>query len=142
PAFVGAVARLAQFVADVIKAERLVVAFDGEDLAQHAFQPVRLALFGRHVELQKTVVRTRLHIGQVRDVEGVAEVAEVTRQRWLDNALGRDGHGSRSWRKRANAVAAGTPARRKRGGNRLWQAWQYRKLGQLGFSANESAWRR
>ena len=53
-AFVRLVARLAQLVAQVLELERLVVALDREDLAQHAFQAFVLALVGRRLVLQET----------------------------------------------------------------------------------------
>ena len=76
-ALVGAVARLAQLVAHVLQRERLVVALDGEDLAQDAFQAGRRALFGRRVQLEEAVVGVRLDVGQRRNLDGVAEAAEV-----------------------------------------------------------------
>ena len=48
-AFFGRVARLAQFVAQVLELDRLVVALDREDFAQHAFQAVVFALFRRRL---------------------------------------------------------------------------------------------
>ena len=47
PALVGLVAGLAQLVADVLQPQRLVVAFDGKDFAQHALDPVILPLLPR-----------------------------------------------------------------------------------------------
>src|SRR5690606_33957794 len=44
PALVRLVPRLAQFVADVFQPQGLVVALDREDLAQHAFDALVLAL--------------------------------------------------------------------------------------------------
>ena len=41
PALVGAVARLAELVLDVLERDRLVVALDREDFAQHAFEAGR-----------------------------------------------------------------------------------------------------
>ena len=93
PALVGAVARLAQLVLEVLERERLVVALDGEDFAQHAFQAGGRALFGRHVELEEAVVGLRLDVGQRRHVDGVAEAAEVADVFGHDGADGRDGHG-------------------------------------------------
>src|SRR5207253_1839317 len=56
PALVGAVARLAELVLEVLQAEGLVVALDREDLAQHAFEADRLALLRRRVELEEALV--------------------------------------------------------------------------------------
>src|SRR5262249_4283327 len=107
PAFVGAVARLAQLVLDVIQAQGLVVTFDREDLAQNSFQAVRLALFGRHVQLQETIVRFRLYVGQAWHLDRVAETAEVALLRRLDDPVGRDGHDSGSSQKEKRANASG-----------------------------------
>ena len=53
-ALVGLVARLAQLVADVLQAQRLVVAFDREDLAQHALDALVLPLLpGRRRSCRK-----------------------------------------------------------------------------------------
>ena len=77
PALVRVVARLAQFVLDVLQRELLVVALDGEDLLEHAFQAGLGARFPGHVELQEAVVGAGLDLGQVRNLDGVAEAAEV-----------------------------------------------------------------
>ena len=82
PALVRVVARLAEFVLDVLERDLLVVALDGEDFLQHAFEAGDGALVVGHVELQEAVVGPGLDVGQVGHVDGVAEAAEVARGRW------------------------------------------------------------
>src|SRR5262249_19181094 len=91
-ALVRVIAWLAQLVLDVLQAQALVVALDGEDLAQHPFETGRGALLGGHIELEETVVGLGLHVGQRRHLDGVAEVAEVADGLGTDDALGRDRH--------------------------------------------------
>src|SRR5262249_25921399 len=77
PAFVGAVAGLAQLVLDELQVERLVVALDREDLSEHRLQPDVLTLLRRQVELEEAVVGLGLHLGQVGHLDGVAEATEI-----------------------------------------------------------------
>src|SRR5262249_51988758 len=78
-ALVGAVARLAQLVAEVLERDVLVVALDGEDFAQDTFEAGGRALLGRRVQLEEPVVGVRLDFGQGRHFgaffAGAAEVA-------------------------------------------------------------------
>ena len=76
-ALVRVVARLAEFVLDVIERRFLVVALDGEDFEEHPFEAGRGALVLRQVQLQEPVVGPGLYVGEVGDVHGVAEPAEV-----------------------------------------------------------------
>ncbi len=92
PTFVGAVARLAQFVFEILQGDCLVVALDGEDFAQHAFQAGGRALFGRRTQLEEAVIRFGLNFGQRRRLDGVAEAAEVADIFRHDGADGGDGH--------------------------------------------------
>src|SRR5262249_30426129 len=93
-ALVGVVARLAELVLDVLQRQLLVVAFDREDFAEHAFEPELVALFGRDVELKEALVRLGLDVSQRRDGRGSAEAGKVRRFFRLDNTFGGDGHGS------------------------------------------------
>src|SRR5262249_28283983 len=93
-AFIRAVTRFAQIVLEILERNCLVVALDGEDLAQNAFQADWLALFGRNIELQETVVGPDLHIGEGRHFDGVAKVAKIANLLRDDRALRLDRHGS------------------------------------------------
>src|SRR5262249_16510326 len=110
PALVGVVARLAEFVLDVVQADALIVAFDGEDFAQDPLEPGPWSLLGEGVQLQETFVRAGLDVGQRGHVEGVAVLAEVSDLLMLDNTLSRDGHSSCSSLKRPQDA----PASRRR----------------------------
>ena len=77
-ALVGLVARFAQLVADVLQAERFVVAFDGEDFAQHALDPVVLPLLPGSLMLQKDLVAASLDFRQIGDKVGGSEAAKAT----------------------------------------------------------------
>src|SRR5262249_31778221 len=94
PALCRIVPRLAQLVADGLETELLVVALDREDFAQNPLQAPVAALLGRRVELEEALVRARLDVSERRDVDGVAEAAEVPRLRGANGALRRDGHSS------------------------------------------------
>src|SRR5262249_36411646 len=83
---------------DEIEADRLVVTFDGKDFAQHSFQASGCALFRRHVELEEAIVGSRLHVGEGRHFDGIAEPTEVTGLLRFNHTMGRDGHGSSSSR--------------------------------------------
>ena len=82
PALVRVVARLAEFVLDVLERDLLVVALDREDLLEDAFEAGAARLVGRHVELEEAVVGPGLDVGQGGDLDGVAEPAEVPRRWW------------------------------------------------------------
>ena len=92
PALVGLVARFAQFVAEVLQPQRLVVAFDGEDFPQHALDPLVLPLLPGHFVLQKGVVAAGLDFGQVGNGVGGREAAEATDFLGLEPSLGGGGH--------------------------------------------------
>ena len=92
PALVGLVARLAQFVAKVFQAERLVIALDGEDLAQDAFHPLIVPLCGGYIILQEGLVAASLDFRQVRDEVGRSEAAKATNFLRLEPSLSRSGH--------------------------------------------------
>ena len=91
-ALVGLVARLAQLVAEIFQPQRLVVAFDGEDLAQHALDPLVLALLPGHFVLEKGLVAAGLDLGQIGDGVRGALAAEATDFLGLDASLGGGSH--------------------------------------------------
>ncbi len=91
-ALVGLVTRLAEFVADVLQAERLVIAFDGEDLPQYAFHPLVVPLRSRDLILQKSLVAARLDFGQVGDEVRRSKAAEATNFLRLEPSLSQGGH--------------------------------------------------
>src|SRR5262249_20352791 len=115
-----------------LELERLVVAVDGEDLAEHALQADRLALLRRDVELEEALVGLGLDVGQGRHLDGVAVAAEGTGLFRDGGALGRGGHDGappKSDTKRsrpagrrglttAERAAAGAAAGRRAGGRR------------------------
>jgi len=93
PAFIGLVARFAQLVGHIFQAQRLVVAFDGKDLAQHAFDAVvRIALLRRHFELQEPFVAAGLDFRQIGNRQMGAQASEATSLRGDDSALGGGSH--------------------------------------------------
>ena len=77
-AFVGLVAGLAQLVADVFEPQRLVVAFDRENLAKHAFDALIGALLRRDVVLEKGLVTASLNFRKIRNGVRRAQAAEAT----------------------------------------------------------------
>ena len=114
PAFVRIVARLAQLVAKVFKTDRLVITFDGENLAQHAFQSSWRALVGRHLQLKKAIVRLGLHVGQRRNFDRIADATEISYLFRNDGPLGRDGHNLCSCPKRRHSAVKRYKTRRAR----------------------------
>ena len=87
--------QLALMLEDVThQLEVLVVALDGEDLAQHAFQPARRPLFGRDVELKEAIVGSRLHVGEGWNLDRVTKATEVAGLIRGNRAFCRDGHNS------------------------------------------------
>ena len=76
-ALIGGVARLSQIVADVFQLEILVVAFDGEDLAQEGLQAIVLAFVDLHFLLEEPLIRLDLDVDQVRNGKRVAALAKV-----------------------------------------------------------------
>ena len=101
-AFVRLVARLAQLVAQVLELERLVVALDREDLAQHAFEAVVLALVGGRFVLQERCVAVGLDLRQIgnradaRDRCRSGGFRRVCKRRWAVTAIGR-AHSEVKW---------------------------------------------
>src|ERR1043166_288925 len=63
-------------------------------------------------QLEEAIVGLGLHVGEAGDLDGVAEAAEVTFFRRLDDANCRDGHssGSSQKKKHAGAIGMGRPA--------------------------------
>ncbi len=88
-AFIRLVARLAELVAQVLELELLVVAFDREDFAQHAFQAFVFALFRRGIVLQEARVALRLDLGEIGNRVGIATAAEASSCWWFPNAVAR-----------------------------------------------------
>ena len=66
-ALIGSVARLGQIVADVFQLQILVIAFDGEDLAQEGLQAIVLAFVGLHFLLEEPLIGLDLDVDQVRN---------------------------------------------------------------------------
>ncbi len=117
-ALVRLVARLAQLVADVLQAERLVVAFDRENFAKHAFDALVLALLPGHLVLQEGVVAAGLDLGQVGDRIGRALRTEAANFLGLDASLGGCRHRKSPLKKQGSprrlagkATARGAPHR-------------------------------
>ncbi len=113
PALVGAVARLAQLVLDVLQRQRLVVALDGEDFAQHAFQAGRACAFRAACRAAGSGRRSGSGVGQRRHLDGIAEAAEIADLLGDNGALGRDGHGRCS--SQSERATQGTRRRRRYG---------------------------
>ena len=88
PALVRAVAGLAEFVPQVLDLDRAVIALDREDLPEHAFDAVVLALVRWYVVLQECVVESRLDFGEVRDVVRHTTAAEMSYFAGLETADG------------------------------------------------------
>src|SRR5262249_20912286 len=84
--------RLAEIVLQVFQADGLIVAFDGEDLAEHAFEAERLAFLARDIELQETIVRLDLHVGKDGDFDRVPTLAEIPDLRGNNSTLGGNRH--------------------------------------------------
>ena len=76
-ALIGGVTGFGQIVADIFQLEILVVALDGEDLAEKRFQAVVLALVGLHIFLEEALIRLDLDVDQVRNGKRVAALAKV-----------------------------------------------------------------
>ena len=91
-ALVRLVAGLAQLVADILQAERLVVAFDGEDFPQHALDPLVFPLRPGSLVLQEDFVAAGLDFRQVGDGVRGSEAAEATSFLGLEPSLSRGGH--------------------------------------------------
>ncbi len=66
------VPRLAQLVAQVFEPQRLVVAFDRKDFAQHRLDPLIDPLAGGLVVLQEPLVTAGLDLGEIGDLMGSA----------------------------------------------------------------------
>ncbi len=77
-AFVGRVAGFAQLVPVVLERNLLVVAFDREDLAQHALQALVLPLLGRHVILQEGGIADSLDLREIGSQKRLATAAKTT----------------------------------------------------------------
>ena len=98
PALVRLVAGLAQLVADILQAERFVVALDGEDFPQHALDPLVFSLRPGSLVLQEGFVAASLDFRQVRDRIRGSEAAKATSFLGLEPSLSRGGHKrSPSW---------------------------------------------
>ena len=106
-ALVRLVAGLAQLVAEELQAERLVVALDGKDLAQHALDPLVLALLPGNLVLQEGIVAAGLDLGQVRDPMRGPLTAEATDFLGLNASLGGSRHGHSPLRKARESPRAG-----------------------------------
>ncbi len=76
-AFLGFVARLAELVVVIGQRHRLVVADDGEDFPQEAFEALLFSLFGFDVLLKEPIVADGLEIDQRRDRGVIADLAEI-----------------------------------------------------------------
>ena len=122
-ALVRVVARFAEVVLDELQRQLLVVALDGEDFAQHPFQSRLRALVPGHIQLQEAVVRARLHFGQVRDVDGIAEATEVIVAGGGDDALSRDGHKMLLLPRRNEYTTHGVRCPSGNGPCVEWQGW-------------------
>src|SRR5262249_23545341 len=100
-AFFGRITRLARFVAQVLEFDRLVVALDWKDLAQHAFQAVILAFIGRGLFLQELLVAFGLNFRQVGDDVRFAAAAEAAALAGGQSPLCWNGHNAyapkKSW---------------------------------------------
>lgn len=106
-ALVGFVAGLAQFIAEKLQAERLVVALHGKNLAQHALDPLVLALLPGNVLLQESVVAAGLDLRQVRNPMRGSLAAEATDFLGLNTSLGGSRHGQSPLRKARESPQAG-----------------------------------
>jgi len=87
-ALVGLVAGLAQLVADILQAQRLVVALDGKDLAEDALQALVLALLPGDFVLQEGRVAAGLDLRQIGRRVGVTAAAEMPGLLGLQSPLG------------------------------------------------------
>ena len=67
PAFVGGVARLGKFVADVFEAKVAVVAFDREDFASKSLEPFVFAFGGLDIFLKESLIGLDLDVDQIGD---------------------------------------------------------------------------
>src|SRR6185437_8694598 len=106
-AFVGFVPRLAQLVAKVLQLQRLVVALDREDLAQHAFDALVLALLGSDVQLQESFVAASLNFREIGNALVLANRAKATDFLGAETSFCRGGHkGSYSYSSSTNCKTA------------------------------------
>ena len=86
------VARLSQLVADILQAERLVVALDGENFAQYALDPLVLSLRPGGLVLQEGLVAAGLDFRQIGDGIRGSQAAKATSFLGLEPSLSRGGH--------------------------------------------------
>ncbi len=91
-AFVGLVARLAEFVAEILQPERLVVALDREDLPQHALQPLVLPLRPVRLVLEELGVALGLDRSQIGRFVGGLQASKMTDFLGLKTPLCRGSH--------------------------------------------------
>ena len=91
-ALVGAEARLAQFVLDVLQGDIAVVALDREDLFENALES-RLDPFQRRgVQLEESRERDRLDVRQGRNLRDVAVTTEESNRLRGEDSIGGNGH--------------------------------------------------
>jgi hypothetical protein len=102
PALFRRVAGLAEIVLHVLELDRLVIALDREDLAQHRLQAVVLALLDGNVVLEKRFVAGRLDLGEVGDRKNFSAAAETTNFLELQASLCWNRHRRRSSRDRCD----------------------------------------
>src|SRR5438094_368497 len=80
------------------------VAFNREDLAQHAFQAVVFTLFGRCFLLQECLVAFGLNLRQIGDDVSFASAAESARLAEVQTPLCGNGHKAYAPEKRVSVV--------------------------------------
>ena len=92
-AFVGIVAGLSQFVADVLELDGAVIALDREDFPKNTLDALVLALQRRGVVLEKAIVKARLDFSEVRNRVACAAASVTADLGGLEATDGACGHG-------------------------------------------------
>ena len=91
-ALVWIVPGLSELIPQVLDLDGLVIAFDRENLTEHALDPVILPLVRRHVVLEKRVIEASLDLGEIGNGVADAAAAEVTNLSGLETADGASCH--------------------------------------------------